>query len=147
MTLEFKRLSEDNVWILQRVADDVFDDAVDLHKAKRFLMDRENFLIVAIENGIVIGQIKGFVHFQFDAPPDLFIDNLGVTPNKQRQGVARRLIALALEVGKPFGTEEAWVLTEQDNVVAQAVYANSGAEFRTTTMFSFALDSKSREGA
>ncbi|MBY0423454.1 MAG: GNAT family N-acetyltransferase [Parvularculaceae bacterium] len=137
MDILFKRLSLDDVTLLQHEADDVFDHCVDLEASKRFLGDPRNLLVVALVDDLVIGQIQAVVHEHLDAPPDLFIDNLGVAPAWRRRGVARRLISLALQSGRLFGAEEAWVLTEQDNHAAQAAYASAGATARTTLMFSF----------
>jgi aminoglycoside 6'-N-acetyltransferase I len=139
VTAEFKRLAPDDTSALARVAEDVFDHPIDEARARAFLADPLNILIVAIEDGVVVGQIQGKIHLHLDAPPDLFVDNLGVTPGRQRRGYARRLIALALDAGRARGAEEAWVLTERDNDAARAVYKISGAAHRDVAMFSFAL--------
>lgn len=139
MTVDFKRLTPDDTGALPRVAEDVFDHPIDEARAKKFLADPLNILIVATEDGKVVGQIQGKLHLHLDAPPDLFVDNLGVTPDRRRRGIAKRLIALALEAGRAAGAAEAWVLTERDNDAARAVYEISGAARRDVAMFSFAL--------
>ena len=139
MNVEFRRIGPGDAGLLQAAAEDVFDDAVDQARAEIFLGDPRNILIVAVAEGLIIGQVQAVAHAHLDAAPDLFIDNLGVTPSWRRRGVARRLIALALEAGRRVGAEEAWVLTELDNTAAQSAYRNAGAATRQTTMFTFDL--------
>lgn len=139
MKVEFRRIGPEDAGLLQAAAEDVFDDEVDVARAEVFLRDPRNILIVAVAGGLIVGQIQAVAHAHLDAAPDLFIDNLGVTPSWRRRGVARRLIALALEAGRLAGAEEAWVLTELDNAVAQAAYADAGASARQVTMFSIDL--------
>jgi ribosomal protein S18 acetylase RimI-like enzyme len=138
MNLAFRRIESSEAKLLRTVADDVFDNPFDLERAERFLSDPRNILIVAIEDGRIIGQIAAVVHQHVDAPADLYIDNLGVTPSQQRRGIARRLIALALEAGQQQEAESAWVAVDADNTVAQKLYDKTGAASAPVLMFTYA---------
>lgn len=133
----FKRLGVEDAGVLARVAEDVFDHAIDSAFAQRFLAERRNILIVALEGDLVIAQIVAVVHQHLDAPPDLFLENLGVTPPWRRRGIARRLISLAFEAGAELGATTAWVGTEEDNEAAIALYENTGASGGPFRMFSY----------
>lgn len=134
----FRRLAIGEVERLQNVAADVFDHPIDPVRAEQFLSDRRNILIVAVAGNLIIGQITAVVHQHVDSPPDLYIDNLGVTPTRQRRGVATQLIALAIEAGRELGAEASWVAVDVDNSVAHEVYRQSGATGMPIIMFSYA---------
>lgn len=137
MSIVFRRLEIGEAQLLCKVADDVFDNPYDLERAEKFLSDPRNILIVAIEQNRIIGQIAAVVHQHIDAPADLYIDNLGVTPSQQRRGIASRLIALALEAGQQLEAEAAWVAVDADNVVAHKLYSKTGADSVPVLMFSY----------
>jgi aminoglycoside 6'-N-acetyltransferase I len=137
MSLVFRRLAPNDIALLHNVADDVFDDRVEPERARRFLADRRAILVVAVTGGTVVGQIQAIVHLHPDAPPDLFIDNLGVAPAWRRRGIARNLIALARAAGREQGADEGWVLTEGDDEVAGAVYESAGGAPSRTILFTF----------
>jgi ribosomal protein S18 acetylase RimI-like enzyme len=141
LTPTFKRFSADDVQALQDVADDVFDNQIDPERAMQFLDDHRNILIVALEDNRIIGQITAVVHQHLDAAADVYIDNLGVTPNRQRRGIATQLIALALDVGRSLQAEAAWVAVDTDNAAARELYGRTGATGTPILMFSYAASS------
>ncbi len=63
------------------------------------------------------------LHYNPDEPPVLYIDNLGVTPNQKRKGIARALMHAAWDWGRDQGAKTFWVATEHDNEEAKAFYA------------------------
>lgn len=56
------------------------------------LADPSHSLIVALVGEEVVGQVVAVVHRHPDSPTELSIDNLGVTPARQRQGIGRSLL-------------------------------------------------------
>lgn len=140
MSLVFRRLEIGEAQLLCTAADDVFDNPFDLERAERFLRDPRNILIVAIEENRIIGQIAAVVHQHVDAPADLYIDNLGVTPSQQRRGIASRLITLVREAGHQLEAEAAWVAVDADNIVAHKLYSKTGADSVPVLMFSYASE-------
>ena len=62
------------------------------------------------------------IHYHPDKPTELYIDELGVSPAWQRQGIGHRLLEAMLELGKAQGCEEVWVGTEPENDAANALY-------------------------
>ena len=137
MHLIFKRLGAEDIEQLGAVADDIFDHPIDVRFARDFLADPRNILIVALADDRVIAQLVAIVHRHLDAPPDLFVENLGVAASWRRRGVARRLIAMAFEEGAKQGARTAWVATEEDNDAANALYAATGAAAGRFVMFSY----------
>jgi aminoglycoside 6'-N-acetyltransferase I len=81
------------------------------------------------------------VHKQPDGAPHLYIDNLGVAPAEQRQGLGRILLVSLLAWGKQYGCELCWVATETDNAQALAFYAATGFEQKTLAWLEIDLTS------
>jgi len=77
---------------------------------------------VALADGVVVGQCAAVIHRHPDKVTELYIDEVGVSPAFQRQGIARKMLDAMFDIGRENGCEEAWVGTEQDNVAARALY-------------------------
>lgn len=108
--------------LFARVAPDVFDGPVVPERLAAYLASPEHLMVLAISEGVIVGQVAGVVHRHPDLPTELYIDNLGVTPALQRQGIGRRLVEAVVAIGRERGCTEAWVGTELDNLPARALY-------------------------
>lgn len=139
MTVELKQLTADDAAVLGRVAVDVFDEPVDPKRLAAYLAEPNHFMIVAIADGEVVGQCAAVVHRHPDKPTELYIDEVGVTPAFQRQGVARQMLDQMFALGKTLGCEEAWVGTEHDNVPARGLYASRGAMAEPFVMYLYEM--------
>jgi ribosomal protein S18 acetylase RimI-like enzyme len=123
-----KLLTIDDVEVLHRVDDDVFDDPVRPDLAAEFLADPRHHIAVAVDGGVVIGMASAVHYVHPDKPPQLFIDEVGVASSHRRQGIASQLIALLLAHGRALGCSEAWVAADEDNAPARALYAKAGGQ-------------------
>ncbi len=139
MDVAIKRVSRGDAGLLARVAPDVFDDDIDPALLAAYLADPGHLLVVAVVDGEVVGQAAGVIHRHVDQPAELYIDNLGVTPLRRRQGIATRLLDDLTAWGRSLGCEEAWVATEPDNVEARALYAGRGAGAVDVVMYEYEL--------
>ncbi|MGJ8528596.1 GNAT family N-acetyltransferase [Maritalea sp.] len=108
-------ISAENSGLLNNVASDVFDYPISAAYLKTYLAQPTHQLIVAVDEGQVIGHIRAVIHYQPDEAHHLYIDNLGVEPEFQRQGVASALFDGILAWGKSQGCKSYWVATECDN--------------------------------
>ncbi|CAM5431896.1 hypothetical protein MAUB1S_07307 [Mycolicibacterium aubagnense] len=124
MTIEIRRLLPGDDAVLDHVAEEVFDDPVEPARLKAYLAAPNHLMFVALLDGMVVGQCAAVVHRHPDKPVELYIDEVGVSPSFQRQGVARRMLAAMFALGREFGCGEAWVGTEPDNIAARALYEN-----------------------
>ncbi|MDG4885137.1 GNAT family N-acetyltransferase [Mesorhizobium sp. WSM4884] len=77
---------------------------------------------VAVVDGMVVGQCAAVIHRHPDKVSELYIDEVGVAPPFQRQGIASKMLDAVFEIGREHGCEEAWVGTEPDNEPARALY-------------------------
>ncbi|QPC90100.1 GNAT family N-acetyltransferase [Mesorhizobium sp. INR15] len=122
MPIEIRRLNPGDDALVMRVADDVFDEPVRPDRLATYLAQSGHFMIVALADGVVVGQCAAVIHRHPDKASELYIDEVGVSPAFQRQGIARKMLDAMFALGREHGCEEAWVGTEPDNVAARALY-------------------------
>lgn len=138
--MDFRILGDGDLAVLDRVANEVFDEPVDPRWWAEFLADPRHYLAVAVDAGEVVGFASAVCYVHPDKPPQLFINEVGVAPSHRRRGAARRLLELLLDKGRGLGCSEAWVLTDEDNAAARAAYASAGGEETTgVVMVTFPL--------
>jgi aminoglycoside 6'-N-acetyltransferase I len=144
--LDFRILSQGDERVLDSVAPDVFDDPIDPRAAHEFLSDPRHRLAVAIDDGIVVGFVSAVIYVHPDKPaPELWINEVGVAPSHQRQGIARRLIECTLDAARAAGCREAWVITDRSNHAAMRLYECAGGEASVDhVMFTFHVDDRKR---
>lgn len=122
MALEIRRLFPGDDALVMRVAGEVFDEPVRPDRLSAYLAEPGHFMVVALADGIVVGQCAAVIHRHPDKVSELYIDEVGVAPAFQRLGIATRMLGAMLALGREHGCEEAWVGTEPDNVAARALY-------------------------
>lgn len=105
--IELRLLGPGDAGVLSHVADGVFDDAVDRRWTAEFLADRRHHMIVALDEGVVVGMISAVDYVHPDKAPQLWINEVGVAPSHQRRGIARRLMDAILQHGRAIGCTEA----------------------------------------
>jgi aminoglycoside 6'-N-acetyltransferase I len=137
-------VTEANASLLDRVDDDVFDDAVDPMLLHEYLANPANVLVVAVIDATVVGMATGIAYVHPDKPRALFINEVGVSAQHRRRGIGRRLVAAALDWGRQRGCVEAWVATETGNAAAHALYRSTGAvaDDAPAVVYVYALASK-----
>jgi ribosomal protein S18 acetylase RimI-like enzyme len=129
--------------VLADVAPDVFDDPIDVGRANEFLADPRHHLVVAVDNGQVVGFVSAVHYVHPDKPrPELWINEVGVAPTHQRRGLGKRLMHSLFAVARGLGCAEAWVGTERANTAAMRLYAAAGSAGAPSdhVMFTFRLD-------
>jgi ribosomal protein S18 acetylase RimI-like enzyme len=87
-----------------------------------YLASPGHFTIVALFSDMVVGQCAAVIHRHPDKVSELYIDEVGVAPAFQRQGIAMRMLDAMFGLGREHGCKEAWVGTEPGNVAARALY-------------------------
>ena len=143
MSIEIRVLRRDEGAILANVAPDVFDDPVIQQVAEQFLGDPRHHLAVAIDGNLVVGFASGVHYLHPDKPqPEFWINEVGVAPAHQAQGLGKALMHSLLQVAQSLGCAEAWVLTERNNKPAMRLYQSVGGDEAPdeTVMFTFHLD-------
>ena len=139
--IDVRMLERADASVLDNVAHGVFDERIDPHWTAAFLADSRHHLAVALDDGVVIGMASGVDYVHPDKCPELWINEVGVAPSHQGQGIGKLLLRALLERAKSLGCAEAWVLTTADNAVAQRMYRAAGGEpeREQPVMFTFPL--------
>lgn len=138
--IEVRLLGRDEVAVLARVAQDVFDDAIDPRWAGEFFADPRHHLVVALLDGTVVGMASALHYVHPDKPPALWVNEVGVSAAQQRQGIGRRLLGVLLDHARALGCREAWVGTELDNAAARGLYASVGGQEAAMVVVALPLD-------
>ena len=126
MSIAYRLLGPGDAAVLDRVAPEVFDEPVRPDRARAYLAEPQNLLLVALEGDLVVGQCAAVIHRHPDKPAELYVDELGVSPAWQRRGIGTGLMRRILAEGRSRGCEEAWLGTECDNAAANALYGRLG---------------------
>jgi len=139
MPVEIVLLGPDNIGALDNVAPDVFDETVDVRLTRTFVSDARHHMMLAIEDGVVVGMASAVDYVHPDKAPQLWINEVGVAPSHQRRGIGRQLLDALLAHGRTLGCTEAWLGTEVDNVPARALYESAGSKPEKFMLYSFPL--------
>jgi ribosomal protein S18 acetylase RimI-like enzyme len=123
MSVEIRRVGPGDEALFERVADDVFDYAVERDVLAAYLATPGHLFVVALAEGEVVGQVAAVVHKH----PDL------------RRGVARQMLDEMFALGRSLGCAEGWVGTEHDNVAAAALYESRESAPEPFVMYVFTL--------
>jgi ribosomal protein S18 acetylase RimI-like enzyme len=126
MAIEIKVLERGDDGVLGNVALGVFDGTIDFDLVAEFLADPRHHLVVALDDTLVVGFASGVHYLHPDKRPQLWINEVGVAPTHRRRGLGKAVLLKLLRVGQTHRCTEAWVLTDQTNRAAMALYSSVG---------------------
>ncbi len=149
MPIEIRTLRSGDESMLTNVAPEVFDDPIDATATAEFLRDPRHHLVVARDDGLVVGFASAVLYVHPDDPrPELWINEVGVAPSHHRRGIGRAMLEVLLGIARRAECAEAWVLTDRANEAAMRLYAGLGGQEAPdeTIMFTFYLDAQTSGG-
>jgi len=93
----------------------------------KFLADPANYLFLAFEGERVAGSLFGYslVHPPMREPQFLLYE-IDVRPQSRRRGIGKALVQAFVTAARAAGAFEVWVITNQSNTAAMAMYAACG---------------------
>jgi len=115
-------LTAETAGLLDRCAPEVFEADILPDSLAAFLDDPRHLMVLAVAEGVVIGKASGTELFHPDKPPQLFINEVDVTPDWQRRGVGRALVAEIVRRARARGCSYAWLGTAVDNAGGNACF-------------------------
>ncbi|MCF6211699.1 MAG: GNAT family N-acetyltransferase [Gammaproteobacteria bacterium] len=92
-------------------------------------------MLLAINEGLVIGQVMAVVHRHPDKTTELYIDDLAVSERFQRRNIATQMVRKLFAMGIERGCEEVWVATELNNTSAKKIYGSLGLSASAAYIF------------
>ena len=139
MPIEIRQVGPGDDELFDRVAVDVFDEPIDPQRLTAYLAEPNHLMLVAVDDGQIVAQCAAVIHRHPDKATELYIDEVGVSPKWQRQGIARKMLDEMFALGRSLGCGEAWVGTEIDNDPARRLYEGLGSEAETFVMYVYKL--------
>jgi ribosomal protein S18 acetylase RimI-like enzyme len=139
MSVEIRQVGPRDEALFERIAVDVFDEPVDPQRLTAYLAEPNHLMLVAVNGGQIIAQCAAVIHRHPDKVTELYVDEVGVSPKWQRQGIARKMLDRMFALGRSLGCGEAWVGTEIDNDPARRLYEGLGSEAETFVMYEYQL--------
>ncbi len=122
-TMQIVELRSENATLLTAIAPDVFDEAIRPAQLEAFIQCPRHVMVLAVDDEVVVGMASAVEYFHPDKPPQLWINEVGVTPSRRNEGVGRLLIQELIDIGKRRGCAFAWLGTERSNLPAQRCFA------------------------
>jgi ribosomal protein S18 acetylase RimI-like enzyme len=120
---------------------EAFDDPIDAEATRAFLADARHHLVVAY----VDGHPAGFASATEVLHPDkdgaeLFLNEIGVMERFRRRGAGAALIDELKRLGAERGCRLIWVLTDEGNPAAMAMYEKAGGHWDGQRHVMFEID-------
>jgi GNAT superfamily N-acetyltransferase len=139
MSLTIHMLGPSDAALLDRVAPGVFDNAIEPRWTAEFLADPRHHMAVALDDGQVVGMASAVHYVHPDKPPELWVNEVGVAPSHQQQGIGQQLLHALFARGREVGCIEAWLGTEEDNTPARRLYVAVGGKEEPMVCVAFEL--------
>jgi ribosomal protein S18 acetylase RimI-like enzyme len=143
MSIDIRLLARSDERVLDRVAPEVFDHVIDKQWTNRFFTEPSHHIVVAIDDGVVVGMATAVDYVHPDKPPQLWINELGVGASHRGRGIAKQMLARLLDHGRELGCTEAWLGTEETNEAARRLYVSAGGVAEPFILYSFQLSDDS----
>lgn len=107
-------------------ASDLFDEPVDAAARDAFLADPRHHLLLARDDGDVVGFISGVETMHPDKGTEMLLYELAVASEHRRRGIGAELVRALAGLAAERGCYGMWVLTDDDNDAALATYRSTG---------------------
>jgi ribosomal protein S18 acetylase RimI-like enzyme len=140
MTYSIQRLGPADAELLLDAHPEVFDFPIDPEWTREFLNDPRHHIVVAVFESQVIGSVTATHYVHPDQPPTLFIIEVGVAPEHQQRGLARKMLQAMFDHGRSLGCTTAWVGTEGDNDAARKLYLSAGGALDEDDFVTYSFD-------
>ena len=108
-------------------ASGLFDGPPRAEATARFLADPNHHLLLAYEDDQPAGFVSGVEVTHPDKGTEMFLYELAVDERFRRRGIGRALAAALAGLARQRGCYGMFVLTDHDNLAAQATYLSAGA--------------------
>lgn len=110
----------------------LYDEAPREDAVRRFLDEPGHHLLLARDEGEVVGFVSGVETTHPDKGTEMFLYELAVDPAAQGRGHGRALVDALVQLARDRGCYGMFVLTDHDNPAALATYASAGGAAPST---------------
>ncbi len=120
--ITIRRLGPADLDVLLAVPAGLFDNPVERTQTKAFLDNDLHEIIMAFSNDLAVGFASGSILLHPDKAPSMFINEVGVRDDFQRQGIGKRVTQALVDLARQLDMDGVWLGTEDDNTAALALY-------------------------
>ena len=124
--IEVRALRSGDEGVFDHLAEGVFDHAVREEWVRAFLADPLHRIVVAIEDGVVVGFASGVGYLHPDKPVQFWINEVGTAPGHRRRGIGVRVMEGIVREARAMGCTMIWLGTEHENAAARGLYRKVG---------------------
>jgi len=124
MQHDIRPLTRDSAGLLDRIAEDVFDEPIRPASLDAFLDCPRHVMFLAVADGGVVGMASGVEYFHPDKAPQLWINEVGVARDYRRRGIGRALVQALVDEARRRGCSYAWLGTAHDNAAGRACFSS-----------------------
>lgn len=125
----FRKLTISDLQFVLQMEEDFRSNFVCIENVRLFLSDSANWIFACIENNRIIGFAYGYeLNRLNDIGNMLYIHEVGVLPEFQRQGIGRQILNGIKSLCKLSGICRFFLFTEKSNLAACALYELIGGE-------------------
>lgn len=125
----FRKLYVSDLKMVMQMDEDFRKDFVCEENARMFLSNPMNWIFACIENNRIIGFAYGYELNRLNSIGNmLYIHEVGVLPEFQRQGIGRQILCGIKSLCKLTGICRFFLFTEKSNQAACALYESMGGE-------------------
>lgn len=110
-----------------RAAGHLFDRSPDDEATAKFLADPGHHLLIAYVEGAPAGFVSGVEVTHPDKGTEMFLYELGVDEGFRGRGIGVALVRALVDLATDRGCRGMWVLADEDNAAAKAMYRKGGA--------------------
>lgn len=145
--IHIKRLTRQDINLARQLIllfDDVFETEHpcpdETYQAK--LLEYHDFMVyVAMKKDEVVGGLTAYELPMFSGEStEVFIYDLAVKPEFQRQGVGKRLISAIREYCRQQGIKDIFVVANEEDAHAVNFYRNTGGKMEKVNLFTYAVE-------
>ena len=134
-SIQIQMITQDNVYLLDNVLDDVFDYPIKTEYLAPFLASSTHHLVVAInESQVIVGFVTFVDLFHPDKATQVFVNELNVHEDYHRQGIGSALMNHVFDYAKDHAYY-VWVATEMENEAADKFYQQLKPHSRQDSYF------------
>lgn len=103
-------------------ASEISPEDYSVEDLKEYLLKTETVFLVAYSDEKLAGMASAKILNKPTGDIWLYIDEVDVCEDKQRQGVGRELMAYMIKFAQEYDCDEVWIGSEVDNIPANALY-------------------------
>ncbi len=124
---EIKRLTLHDAAVVKSIVKLFRSSDTDDKWVQDFLINQQNYVIACLSGASPVGFLLAYELQRYDRNGMLYIHEVNVLPQYQREGIGKRLMEEAIRICKEKGLFKSFLITNKSNTAACGLYETTGA--------------------